>query len=96
MQSLFLAQVIGEDLPEVGLASLLQNFEEEIFVFNHELLQFGLVQPRVLELARVHFAHARPVEVLARKEAEVVRKTAVCAPMTAVGQCELAQLILLP
>lgn len=49
----------------------------------------------MLELALIDFAHARAMEVLAGKDAEVVRKAAIGSPVAVFGQGELAQLVLL-
>lgn len=91
-----LRQIVREYLSQVCLACLLEEFEEEIFVLDHENVELGLVEARMLELTLVHLAHASPVQIFARKEAEVVREAAVSPSMTIVRQSELAQLLFLP
>ena len=58
-------------------------------------MQFLLVESVVLELALIDFAHACAVEVLAGKDAEVMRKAAIGSPVAVLGEGELAQLVLL-
>ena len=72
MLALLLLQVVEENFSQVRLASFLKRFEQEVLVIHHELLQLLLVEPLVLELALVDFAHASAVQVLAGEEAEVV------------------------
>ena len=94
--ALFLLQEVDEEVLQVGLALLLENFAQEVFVFSHEALNLVVVETRVLELAARDLANAGAVEVLAREEAKVVREVAVRSAVAVVGERELAQLILLP
>lgn len=61
----------------------------------HELLDLVIVEPLVLELATVHTAHARPVQVLAGELRKVVREAAVNPSMTVVRESKFAQLVFL-
>ena len=95
MLPLLLLQVVEEDFAQVRLPGLLQRLEQEVLIIDHELLQLLLVEPLVLELALVDLAHARAVQVLAGKEAEVVRVAAAGASVAVVCQGKLAQLVFL-
>ena len=95
MLALLLLQVVEENFSQVRLAGFLKRFEQEVLVIDHELLQLLLVEPLVLELALVDFAHASAVQVLAGEEAEVVRVAAAGASVAVVCQGKLAQLVFL-
>jgi hypothetical protein len=93
--SLFLLQIVQEDFSQVCLASLLKHILEEVLVLDHELLKLQLIKPLMLELALVHFAHTRTVEIFAREKTEIVRKTAVGPSMAIVCQCKFTKKIFL-
>lgn len=91
---LLVSQVVGKVVAKVGLTVFLQLFDKKFLIISHELCYFIISAHNfVFEKTLVWlFTFASAVQILAREILSDMRKVTIIAPVTIIGQKELAKI----
>ena len=91
---LFVSQIIGEIVRQVGSARVFQDCQQKILIFLHKFLNLWFTQQFVFENTAISFrTNTCGVEILAGEFLGLVRKIAFVTPMTIVCQKEFTQFL---